>query len=71
MQSYIKRIYNIIPDDNFILFLRESELRYNFWKKNSLEIENEIKEIMLYLYNSAEFDLYSLEELEANDNYDY
>lgn len=71
LQSYIKRIYNIIPFDNFILFLRESELRYNFRKKTSIEIEKEIKEIMLYLYISAEFDLYSLDELESNDNYDW
>ena len=71
LQSYIKGIYNIIPANNFILFLREAELRYIFRNKTTLEIEKEIKEIMLYLYNSCEFDLYSLDELESSDNYDY
>ena len=39
LQSYIKRIYNIIPDGNYILFLREAEMRYRFRNKSNDEIE--------------------------------
>lgn len=70
LQSYIKRIYNIIPDENFILFLREAEMRYRFSNKSNKDIEIEFKEIMEYLFNSADFELYNLEELINNDNYD-
>lgn len=71
LQSYIKRIYNIIPDENFILFLREAEMRYRFRNKSNKDIEIEFKEIMEYLFNSADFELYDLEELINNDNYDF
>lgn len=70
LQSYIKRIYNIIPDENFILFLREEEMRYRFKNKSNKDIEIEFKEIMEYLFNSEDFELYDLEELLNNDNYD-
>ena len=71
LQSYIKHIYHIILDNNFFLFLRESELRFIFRNKNALEIEKEKKDIMLYLFNIVEFELYLLDELEENNNYDY
>ena len=44
LQAYIKRIYIIIPDDNFILFLREAEMWYRFRNKSNEDIEKEFKE---------------------------
>ena len=71
LKSYIKRIYNIIPDINFVLFLREAELRYIFKNLNNKQIEDKIKEIMEHLYNIVDFELYELDELEENNNYDF
>ena len=45
-------------------------MRYRFRILNSSEIENEIIYIMKYLYNTCDFDLYNINELEENDNYD-
>ena len=46
-------------------------MRYRFRNLNSSEIEKEIKDIMEYLYNTCDFDLYDINELEENDNYYY
>ena len=35
------------------------------------EIEKEVKDIMEYIYNTCDFELYDINELEENDNYDY
>ena len=71
LKGYIKRIYNKIPSKNFILFLRESELRYIFSKLDNKEKEDKIIEIFKYLNDSSEFDLYTIEELNDNNNYDW
>ena len=71
LKSYIKMIYDIIPDDNFILYLREAEFRYRIRDLSNSEIEKEVKDIMEYIYNTCDFELYDINELEENDNYDY
>ena len=67
LKSYIKRIYDIIPDDNFILYLREAEFRYRIRDLSNSEIEKEVKDII----NTCDFELYDINGLEENDNYDY
>ena len=71
LKSYIERIYNKIPDNNFILFLREAEFRYNIRSLSFSEKENEIKEIIKYVGDASDFELYNLDELNDNNNYDY
>ena len=71
VKSYITRIYNKITDSNFILFLREAELKYRLRDKSYIEKETELKEIFKYVYESCDYQLYTLEELSDNNNYDY
>ena len=54
-----------------MLFLREAELRYIIRNLNNKQIEDKIKEIMEHLYNIVDFELYELDELEENNNYDF
>ena len=71
IKSYIYRIYNKIPDVNFILFLREGEFRYRIRDMSYKEKETELKEIFKYVYDSAEYELYTINELIDNNNYDF
>ena len=71
VKLYITRIYNKLPDSNFILFLRDAELRYLLRYKSYIEKETELKEIFKYVFESIDYQLYALEELSDNNNYDY
>lgn len=71
LKSWIERIYRVIPEDNFVLYLREAELRYILSKLTIKEKEEKIIEIFNYLYNSSDFDLYDDKELIHYDNYDW
>ena len=70
LKQKITKLYGKIPDDNFILFLRETEFRYVLDKLDEKDKEEKIREVFQYLYNSASYELYDIEELLANDNYD-
>ena len=70
LKQIIKKIYGKIPDDNFILFLREAEFRYILSKLEEKDKEEKIREAFKYLFDSANYELYDLEELLSNDNYD-
>ena len=70
-KQYIKKIYNYIPDENFVLFLREGEFRYNIGSLNNPEKERKIIEIFKYLFESSNYDLYDDEKLNDNDNNDF
>ena len=69
VKQYIKKIYNYIPDENFILFLREAEFRFNIGQLNNSEKEEKIIEVFQYLYNSSAYELYDDDELNDNNNY--
>ena len=64
-------MYNSIPGENFILFLREGEFRYIIGKLDNKEKEKKIMEIFKYVFDSSDYALYDEEELIDNDNYDY
>ena len=70
LKNKITKIYNCITDDNFILFLREAEFRYNLSKLDDDKKEKTIIDVFEYLYNTANFDFYDLEELIDNNDYD-
>ena len=70
LKNKITKIYNCIPADNFILFLREAEFRYNLSKLDDDKKEKTIIDVFEYLYNTANFDFYDLEELIDNNDYD-
>lgn len=70
LKQKITKIYGKIPDDNFILFLREAEFRYILAKLDKKDKEEKNRDVFQYLYNSTSYELYDLEELFSNDNYD-
>ena len=67
----IKKVYTKNSSKNFILFLREAEMRYIMRDLTNKEKEKIILEIFEYLYNTVNFNLYDLEELEDAFAYDY
>ena len=67
----IRKVYTKIPSKNFILFLREAEMCYIMRDLTYKEKEKKNLEISEYLYNTVNFDLYDLEELEDVFAYDY
>ena len=71
LKSIIKRIYGYIPADNFILFLREAEFRFILSKVTPKEKESKLIEMLSYLYDTVEYELYDNEELMDNNNYDF
>ena len=71
LKGILKRIYGYIPADNFILFLREAEFRFILSKVSHKEKESKIIDMLSYLYDTVEYELYDNEELMDNDNYDY
>ena len=70
LKNKITKIYNCIPADNFILFLREAEFRYHLSKLDDDKKEKTIIDVFEYLYKTANFDFYDLEELIDNNDYD-
>ena len=68
LKDNIKRVYGHIPNENFILFLREAEFRYKLRKLNNEEKEKEVIEVFQYIYNSCNFELYDIDELIDNNN---
>ena len=63
LKNYIKSIYNIIPSDNFILYLKESEFRRNI---NNLDYNKKIFElfgILNYMRDVGKDTLYSIDRL--------
>ena len=71
LKSIIKRIYWYIPAVNFILFLLEAEFRFILSKVSHKEKESKIINILSYLYDTVEYELYDNEELMDNDNYEF
>ncbi len=66
-----KKIYTKILSKNFILFLKEFEMRYIMMDYSYKEKEDKMIEIFEYLYNTVSFALYDLEEIEVPFAYDY
>ena len=64
-------MYNCIPADNFILFLRKAEFRYklNQYDNNDAKEKKSI-EILEYLYNTVNYKFYDMGELIDNNNYE-
>ena len=63
MKNYIKSMYTIIPSDNFILYLKESEFRRNI---NHLDFNKKILElfgVLNYMRDVGIDSLYSIESL--------
>lgn len=58
LKNIIKGIYKVIPNDNFILFLQESEFRRNINQFNNEKKWNEFIDILKYLYNWGSDDFY-------------
>ena len=71
LKGIIKRIYGYIPADNFILFLREAEFRFILSKVSHKEKESKIIDMLSYLYDTVEYELYDNEDIKNNENYDY
>ena len=71
LKDNIRKVYTKIPTKNFILFLREAEMRYIMRDLTNKEKEKKILEIFEYLYNTINFELYDLDELEDAFAYDY
>ena len=71
LKDNIRKIYTKIPSKNFILYLKEAEMRYIMRDYSNKEKEHKIIEIFEYLYNTVSFDLYDLEEIEDPFAYDY
>ena len=71
LKGNIRKVYTKIPSKNFILFLCEAEMRYIMRDLTNKEKEQKILEIFEYLYNTVNFELYDLDELEDAFAYDY
>ena len=63
MKNLIKNIYTVIPHEDFILFLKESEFRRNINESNSSEKWNEFLSIIKYIDNKWCDELYSIDYL--------
>lgn len=63
IEKLIKNTYNIIPHEDFILFLKESEFRRNTTHLRSQEKWNEFLEIIKYIDNRDSDELYSIQYL--------
>jgi len=61
LKSLIKNTYNIIPHEDFILFLKESEFRRNTNHLRSQEKWNEFLEIIKYIDNRDSDEFYSIQ----------
>ena len=66
----IKNIKNIIPQDNYIYFIRECEFRLNICKKNNKDKNKIFKNILKKVYDLNNFNYYYYDEIIAFDNYD-
>ena len=53
IKQNITSIYKIIPSDNFVLYLKESEFRRNTKKFSKVNILTEFESICAYVYNVA------------------
>ena len=71
LKSIINKIYNCVPCDNFILFLREAEFRYKLNRlANYEDKEKKIIDVLEYLYNTVNYEFYDMDELLDNNDYD-
>ena len=70
LKTKITKIYNCIPADNFILFLREAEFRYILSKLDDDAKEKKIIDVFECLYNTVNFNFFDLDELNDNNDYD-
>jgi len=68
LKDNIRKVYTKITSKNFILFLHEAEMGYIM---RDLTNKKKILEIFEYLYNTVNFELYDLDELEDPFAYDY
>ena len=66
LKGLFKRIYVTIPSEYFELFLREIEWRVTISNKSDAYKMNAFAELLDYISNTANFNLY---ELESFDNY--
>ena len=71
LKQKIKSIYNSIPSTNFILYLREAEIRYIHSKLNSGKKEKYIMDLLEYLYNTCDYKFYDIKILYDNNDYNY
>ena len=71
LKQKIKSIYNSIPSTNFILYLREAEIRYILSKLNSGKKEKYIMDLLEYLYNTCDYKFYDIKILYDNNDYNY
>ena len=63
LKRILKSIYYSIPHTNFILFIREAELRKNFKDYTSEEKFAEILDLIKYINDLDILNLYTEEEL--------
>ena len=64
LKSIIKKIYFFIPNNNFVLYLRESEWRRNQKKFDSNKnIMTSFEETLQYIDNSGNINLYDIDYL--------
>ena len=63
LKNNIRNIYYVIPEDNFLLFLQESEFRSSINNFDSNKKWFELLSIINYINNRGAEDLYSLDYL--------
>ena len=64
LKSIIKKIYFYIPNNNFVLYFRESEWRRNQKKIDSNKnIMSSFEETLKYIDNSGNINLYDIDYL--------
>ena len=63
IEHLIKSIYNIIPNTNFALFLKEAEFRRNHKKFSNINIIDYFIEACQYVYNVSGINLYDIKNI--------